>query len=225
MNKFFKTLFSIFLILLLETSVCYSEQSKIKIGVLVPLSGENASLGKQILNSIRMALIDIDNNKIEIYPKDTRSDPDQTLRSALELEQMEISLVIGPVFHKNLLYLDKVKNITFLSLTNKTLDLPRNVISSGINSSSQFNTIKKFLGNNDIKKTILLIPNTNYDLEVKKGIKISKIKLLKQYNYDIDPTKLTKQIEKITNYGIRKQNLLDEINELKNQMIQIKKKF
>ena len=216
MNKFLKTLFSVFLILLLETSVSYSEQPKIKIGVLAPLSGENASLGKQILNSIRMALIDISNNKIEIYPKDTKSDPDITLRSALELEQMGISLVVGPVFHKNLLYLDKVKNITFLSLTNKTLDLHKNVISSGINSSSQFNTIKKFLEKNNIKKTIFLIPNSNYDLEVKKGIKKSKIKIFKQYNYDIDPTKLTKQIEKITNYGIRKQNLLDEIKRVEN---------
>ena len=212
MNKFFKILFSIFLVLLFETSISYSEETKIKIGVLVPLSGENASLGKQILNSIRMALIDIKNNDIEIYPKDTRSDPDITLRSALEFEKMGISLVIGPVFYKNLLFLDKVKNITFLSLTNKTLDLHKNIISSGINSSSQLNTIKKFLEKNDIKKTIFLIPNSNYDLEIKKGIKKSKIKLFKQYNYDIDPTKLTKQIEKITNYGIRKQNLLDEIS-------------
>ena len=214
MNKFFKILFSILLVLLLETSISYSEETKIKIGVLVPLSGENASLGKQILNSIRMALIDIKNNDIEIYPKDTRSDPDVTLRSALEFEKMGISLVIGPVFYKNLLFLDKVENITFLSLTNKTLDLHKNIISSGINSSSQLNTIKKFLEKNDIKKTIFLIPNSNYDLEVKKGIKKSKIKLFKQYNYDIDPTKLTKQIEKITNYGIRKQNLLDEISRI-----------
>ena len=212
MNKFFKILFSIFLVLLFETSISYSEETKIKIGVLVPLSGENASLGKQILNSIRMALIDIKNNDIEIYPKDTRSDPDVTLRSALEFEKMGISLVIGPVFYKNLLFLDKVGSITFLSLTNKTLDLHKNIISSGINSSSQLNTIKKFLKKNDLKKTIFLIPNSNYDLEVKKGIKKSKIKLFKQYNYDIDPTKLTKQIEKITNYGIRKQNLLDEIS-------------
>ena len=212
MNKFFKILFSIFLVLLFETPISYSEETKIKIGVLVPLSGENASLGKQILNSIRMALIDIKNNDIEIYPKDTMSDPDVTLRSALEFEKMGISLVIGPVFYKNLLFLDKVNSITFLSLTNKTLDLHKNIISSGINSSSQLNTIKKFLEKNDIKKTIFLIPNSNYDLEVKKGIKISKIKLFKQYNYDIDPTKLTKQIEKITNYGIRKQNLLDEIS-------------
>ena len=216
MNKFLKTVFSVFLILLLETSVSNSEQSKIKIGVLAPLSGEDAFLGKQILNSIRMALTDINNNNIEVYPKDTKSDPEMTLRSALEFEQMGISLVIGPVFYKNLLYLDKANNVTFLSLTNKTLDLHKNIISSGINSSSQFNTIKKFLEKNDIKKTIFLIPNSNYDLEVKKGIKKSKIKLFKQYNYDIDPTKLTKQIEKITNYGIRKQNLLDEITRVEN---------
>ena len=109
MNKFLKIISSLLLILLFETSISYSQETKIKIGVLVPLSGENAFLGKQILNSIRMALIDIKNNDIEIYPKDTRSDPDMTLRSALEFEQMGISLVIGPVFHKNLLFLDKVK--------------------------------------------------------------------------------------------------------------------
>ena len=216
MNKLFKTLFSIFLIFLFETSNSYTDETKIKIGVLVPLSGENASLGKQIINSIRMALIDINNDKIEVYPKDTKSDPNLTLRSALEFEQMGISLVIGPVFYKNLSYLDKVKNITFLSLTNKTLDLHKNIISSGINSTSQLNTIKKFLEKNEIKKTIFLIPNSNYELEVKKGVKKSKIKFYKQYNYDVDPTKLTKQIEKITKYGIRKQNLIDEITRVKN---------
>ena len=212
MNKFLKILFSIFLVLLFESSISYSEETKIKIGVLAPLSGENAYLGKQILNSVRMALIDIKDNNIEIYPKDTGSDPNVTLSSALEFERMGISLVIGPIFHKNLLFLDKVKKITFLSLTNKTLDLPKNIITSGINSSSQLNTIKKFLEKNDIRKTIFLIPNLNYNLEIKKGIKESKIKFFKQYSYDIDPTKLTKQIEKITNYGIRKQNLLDEIS-------------
>ena len=216
MYKFFKILFTTFLLLLYETTISYSNETKIKIGILAPLSGDNAPLGKQILNSLRMALTDISNNNIEIYPKDTKSDPDVTLSSALEFERMGISLVIGPVFHKNLLFLDKVKNITFLSLTNKTMDLPGNIISSGINSSSQLNTIKKFLENSDIKKPIFLIPNLSYDLEIKKGIKESKIKFFKKYNYDIDPTKLTKQIEKITNYGIRKQNLLDEISRVEN---------
>ena len=53
-------------------------------------------------------------------------------------------------------------------------------------------------------------------MEIKQGIKSSKIKTFKQYYYDNEPTKLTQQIEKITNYGVRKQNLIDEITRIEN---------
>ena len=109
-----------------------------------------------------------------------------------------------------------MKNLTFLSLTNRTIDLPKNVISAGINSTSQFNTIKKFLENNKINKTIFLTPIRDYEFEVKKGMKLSKIKIYRDYEYSTEPTKLTKQIEDITNYKVRKQNLDDEINRIKN---------
>ena len=132
-------------------------------------------LKKKIVKATRLALSDINSDNIDIFPKDTESDPNKTLRSATELKQLGINLIIGPVFYDNLIYLEEVKDLTFLSLTNKTLDLPKNVISSGINSTSQINTIKKFIDQNGINKTIFLTPNLNYDLEIKKGIKESKI--------------------------------------------------
>ena len=127
---------------------------------------------------------DIDNNLIEIYPKDTASRSNQTLKSAFELKQMGIKVVIGPVFYESLTYLDEMKDLTFLSLTNKTLDLPKNVISAGINSTSQFNTIKKFLEKNGVERTIFLTPIREYEFEIKKGIKDSKIKTYKKYDYN-----------------------------------------
>ena len=193
-----------------------SNDDKIKIGLLIPLTGDNAEIGKQIVKATRLALRDINSDKIEIFPKDTQSDANKTLKSAIELKQLGINLILGPVFYENLIRLDEVKDVTFLSLTNKTLDLPKNVISTGINSTSQLKTIKKFIDQNEINKTIFLTPNLNYDLEIKKGIKESKIKSLKQYFYDIEPTKLTKQIEEITNYEVRKQNLIDEITRIEN---------
>ena len=214
MYKFFTILFLSFCSLTIIISSSLAEENKIKIGLLVPLSGDNAEIGKQIIKATRLALKDINSNKIEILPKDTYSNPKKTLSSAIELSNQGINLVIGPVFYENLIYLNEVKNLTFLSFTNKTLGLPKNVISTGINSTSQLNTIKKFIKQNEIKKTIFLIPNLNYDLEIKNGIKQSKIKSFKQYFYEIEPTKLTKQIEKITNYEVRKQNLLDEITRL-----------
>ena len=96
------------------------------------------------------------------------------------------------------------------------MDIPKNVISSGINATSQLNAIKKFIELNEIKKTIFLTPKLNYEFEIKKAIKNSKIKINKHYIYDTEPTKLTKQIEKITNYKIRKQNLDDEIKRVEN---------
>jgi anti-sigma28 factor (negative regulator of flagellin synthesis) len=211
MNKIFKIFLLVSFNFLFISLQANSEETKIKIGLLAPLTGDDAELGQQIIKAVRMALQDIKTNQIEVYPKDTQSDPNKTLRSAIELEQMGIKLVIGPVFYKNLIYLDEIDDVTFLSLTNKTLALPKNVISSGVNSTSQLNTIKKFIKLKEIKKPIFLIPNSNYDLEVKNGIKNSKIKILREHYYDIEPTKLTKQIEKITNYEIRKQNLFDEI--------------
>ena len=191
-------------------------QEKIKIGLLVPMTGENKEIGESIIKAVRLAVKDIDNSSIEIFPKDTATKANQTLKSAFELSEMGIKIVIGPVFYESLDYLDEMKELTFLSLTNKTLDLPKNVISAGINSTSQFNTIKKFLETNKVGKTIFLTPIQDYEFEVKRGIKNSKIKIYKNYEYSTEPTKLTKQIEEITNYKIRKQNLDDEINRIKN---------
>ncbi len=58
------------------------------------------------------------------------------------------------------------------------------------------------------------MPKLEYEAEIKKGLKNSKLKTKKVFEYDTEPTKLTKQIEKITNYKIRKQNLEDEIKRL-----------
>ncbi len=216
MYKLFIILFLFFFNLFLTSNLSLAEENKVKIGLLVPLSGDNAEIGKQIIKATRLALKDINSDILEIFPKDTQSNPKKTLSSAIELKKIGVNLVIGPVFHKNLIYLNEIKDLTFLSFTNKTLDLPKNVISTGINSTSQLNTIKKFIKKNEIKKTIFLIPKLSYDIEIKEGIKNSKFKTSKQYFYDIEPTKLTKQVEKITNYEIRKQNLIDELTRLEN---------
>ena len=216
MYKFLKIIWIFFLgFFCLFTSTIYANE-KIKIGLLVPVTGDNKELGQQIIKSTRIALKEIGSDEIEIYLKDTNSNPNTTIKSAIELNQMGVKIVIGPVFYKSLVYLDEVEDITFLSLTNKTLGLPKNVISAGINATSQLNAIKKFIESNKIKKTIFLTPKVDYESEIKKAMNESKIKVYKHYVYDTDPTKLTAQIEKITNYKIRKQNLADEIKRVEN---------
>ena len=223
MKKFFKIILILFSTSFITTSG-FSLEEKLKIGLLVPMTGDDKDLGSLIIKSTRMALEDINTDEVEIFPKDTNSNPKKALKSALEFKDMGIKIVIGPIFYNSLSYLDELKDITFISLTNKTINLPENVISSGINSTSQLNTIKKFIEMNELKKTILLTPKLDYEIEIKKSIKESKIKISKHHIYDVDPTKLTKQIEKITNYKRRKQNLADEVRRVENSDLVDKEK-
>ena len=188
-----------------------SANEKIKIGLLIPLTGKNSEIGNSIINSTQLAINKINNPSIEIIPKDTGSDPNITLRSAKELSELGIKIIIGPVFNDNLEYLDELEEIFFLSLTNKSGNTSDNIINTGINATSQIKAIKKFIELNEIKKTIFLTPDLDYKNEIKKAISSSRIEIIENYIYNTDQTKLTNQIEKITNYKKRKQNLADEI--------------
>ena len=213
MKKIIKII-KIILLLALTFSISVGQVfavEKIKIGLLVPLTGKNSEIGQSIIKSTRLAINKINNSLIEIIPRDTKSNPKDTLKAAKELAELGIKIIIGPVFNENLIYLDELPDVTFLSLTNKYNNFSKNIINAGINATSQLKTISKFLELNEIKKTIFLTPDVNYQNEIKKAISASKIKIIKNYTYSTDPTKLTKQIEKITRYDIRKQNLEDEI--------------
>jgi ABC-type branched-subunit amino acid transport system substrate-binding protein len=213
MNKIIKIiLFLAFGFLI--TPVALLANEKIRIGLLVPLTGKNSEIGQSIIKSTRLAINTINNASIEIIPKDTQSNPEVTLKAAKELANSGIKIVVGPVFNESLIYLGELSELTFLALTNKNDNFSKNIINAGINATSQLNAIKKFIELNEIKKTIFLTPDVGFKNEIEKAISNSKIKILENYIYNTDPTKLTKQIEKITRYEIRKQNLEDEINRL-----------
>jgi len=210
MKKIIKFILLLTFLLNMDSGIVKANE-QIKIGLLVPLTGKNSEIGQSIIKSVRLAINKIDNPLIQIIPRDTKSNPKITLEAAKELSNSGVKIIIGPVFNESLIYLDKLDQIIFLSLTNKNENFSKNIINAGINATSQLNAIKKFIELKKIKKTIFLTPDVNFKNEVKKAISGSKIKILENYIYNTDPTKLTEQIEKITRYKIRKQNLEDEI--------------
>ena len=183
----------------------------IKIGLVIPLSGESKELGQSVLKSVRLAVNDIDDDKIVIVPRDNQNDPNKTLEVSRELYNDGVKIIIGPIFKKNTTKLNQLNDdIIFVSFTNKVVASKKNIISAGVNSISQFNAIKKFKINNGIERSYLFAPNNSIIEEINIGIKESKINLKDKYFYDPDPTLITKQVEDITRYRIRKQNLIDE---------------
>ena len=219
---FIKILFIIF-ICLLSLNKVFAE-NKIRIGLVVPLSGEYSNIGDSIVKSTRLALNRINDEKFELVPGDTMANPIDALKASKALYDQGIKIIIGPVFNESTKYLNELSEVTFISFTNKIYGNPPNVISAGVNAISQFQTIDKFRDLNEIQRTIILIPKSDYRKEVEQAIKNTKLKLKDKFFYDTDPTLLTSQIEKVTRYPERKQNLLNEIEKIENSSLLNKEK-
>ncbi len=206
-------------ILLNLVFLCFKAFSNdtIKIGLLVPLSGKNKELGKNIVKASLLAINKINDQRIVIIPKDTKDNPYSTLLAAQALKNIGVKIIIGPVFNRNVKNLYKIKDVTFLSFTNKIIENPKNVIAGGINAVSQLQTINEFLINKKTENLLILVPESDFRNEIDEAISKSKINNKRVYFYNTNPTKLTKQIEKVTKYKERKINLEKEIKRLKKE--------
>ena len=180
--------------------------SILKIGVLLPLSGEFADLGQSFLKAIQLGLYDISNKNIKIYPKDSKANSLDAYKSAKEFEELGIKIVIGPIFHESLERLNEINNITFVSLTNKTQNIPKNTIAFGININSQIEVLKKYFDKIKVSKTLLLSPKGQFINQI-EIIEDSKLKFHEVFFYDTSPKKITNDIEKLTKYRERKKDL------------------
>ena len=175
---------------------------------MLPLSGEFQGIGESFLKAIQLALYDISNEDIKIYPKDTKGNALNTYQSAKRFEKEGIEIVIGPIFYENLERLEEINKITFISLTNQTQKIPKNTIAFGINIESQMDALKKYFDKIEVSKTLLLSPKSEFIYQSKSVAEKDVLKFYRIYSYDTNPKKITGEIEKITKYRERKIRLI-----------------
>ena len=186
MKKLFNFIFYFSFLFLLSIKPSISEE-KIKIGLLLPLSGQNSELGKSVLRSVNLAINKIDDPILEVYPKNNYDSPEKNYLAAKELYDSGVRIFIGPIFEKNIKNLEKLNDAIFLTLSNKISKKKNNIIYSGVNAYSQMYAINKFLKKEKIEKTICLILkmfcgicniNQLVILVLKRGL---LLKLMKRY--------------------------------------------
>ena len=214
MKKLFIFLILTYLLFTINSSVSsetlkqdISEDEKIlKIGVLLPLTGNSKDIGHSFLRAIQLALFDIKDKNIKIYLKDSKGNALGSYLAAKQFEELGIKIVIGPIFFESLERLNEINNITFIALTNKTQKIPKNIISFGININSQIETLKKYFEKIETSKTLFLSPKLRFENQA-KIIEDSKLKFYKIFFYDTNAKKITGEIEKLTKYRERKKDL------------------
>ncbi len=211
------TTFLLSIFLLFNTILLANENDgKLKVGLLAPFSGEYKNLGESLLLSIQLALDEIGNDKIIIIPRDSGSDDNKKLNLAIkDIINNGAKVIIGPMTSSSFNEIEKYKDIIFISLSNKEPKISSNLINIGISLESQLAAIEQLLIKEKRKKTIILYPKNEYEKFIDEKIKLISLKDYKVFKYNPDLQTITGEIEKLTNYNQRKNNLETRKNVLK----------
>ena len=205
---------------------CFAEdnQKSLRVGLLAPFSGEYKDMGQSIMLSLQLALGEIGDDNIKIYPRDSGYNNQEKLIQSIEsLKEQNIKIVIGPIDNKDFDILETYKNMIFISPSNMDPKVQNNIISMGISLESQLKSIEQFIKNNERKKTVIMYPKNNYEQLIDEKIKNLDLNKKKIFKYDPDPKLLTGQIEKLTNYKQRKRNLISRVKILEEKDDEVSK--
>ena len=216
MIKIITTFLLSILLLFITILLANENDGKLKVGLLAPFSGEYKNLGESLLLSIQLALDEIGNDKIIIIPRDSGSDDNKKLNLAIkDIINNGAKVIIGPMTSSSFNEIEKYKDIIFISLSNKEPKISSNLINIGISLESQLAAIEQLLIKEKRKKTIILYPKNEYEKFIDEKIKLISLKDYKVFKYNPDLQTITGEIEKLTNYNQRKNNLETRKNVLK----------
>ena len=193
-------------------SFAEENQKSLRVGLLAPFSGEYKDIGQSIMLSLQLALDEINDDNIKIFPRDSGfNNPKKLIQSVESLKDENIKIVIGPISHEDFKNLSAFKDMIFISPSNIDPKIQNNILSIGVSLESQIKSIENFIKEQKRKKTIIMYPKNKYTSLIDTKINNINIQNKKIFRYSSDPKILTSDIEKLTNYKQRKKNLISRV--------------
>ena len=216
MKNFCIKFFLLSFLLLNLTIAANSKNQSLRIGAILPLTGDYQELGNKILKTFELTIFELSNVDVTLIPFDNNSTEAGTRFAFKELQMQKVDIVLGPIFMKNLLSIVQEENFSkyiFISLSNNDIGLPSNVISFGVNLDSQILALRSTI-NDKNKKKIFFADNSEFSMNVLKKIEEIKIPLSAKYQYS-NFDEINEKAKMATSYNYRHKKLLDLITELK----------
>lgn len=143
------------------------EDDHIRVGFLVPLSGEKAELGQAMLNAAQLALFDISEDRFVLVPKDTQADPVMAQQAYAQAKQEGASLILGPIFADNVsavASLARQDQVPVIAFSNSRTVSGRGVWTAGFAPEDQIQRVVTFASRNGYANFASAVPDSSYGL-------------------------------------------------------------
>lgn len=138
---------------------------KIKVAILLPLSGTNAGLGHAMLNAAQQAVFDAAAPNFELMPRDTGPNEATAAAAARDALANGAALVIGPLFAPQVRPVAGAlagSGVSVLTLSTDMSLAGNGVYVMGFSPTAQAERIAKYAVNHGLKRFAALVPGNTY---------------------------------------------------------------
>jgi len=185
----------------------------LRVAVLVPLTGDFAPIGQQLVNAAAIALFEDQQTPFELVPFDTRGTPAGAAAAAAAAAQEQADLVIGPLFGRHVAHAPQAlagSQAAMLTFTNDTALAGGKVFVLGVSVESQIERLALALAQAEKRRLLLLGPEGEYTARALASVQAlaatGQLALVRSATFapDADFNSIAEQVRLLTDYDRRR---------------------
>jgi len=189
--------------------------SRIRVGLLLPLSGPQARLGQAMLNAAQMALFDVGGDGFALVVGDTRSTSDGAIAATRQVLAKGAKLILGPLFATSVEAMAasaRAANVNVVAYSNDRSVAGDGVYVVGLGPRPQMDRMIGYAVSQSLTRLAIFAPDTPYgaavvesarDAAARTGAVLTRVVL-----YKSDAPDLTPEVRLLADYDARHQALL-----------------
>ena len=190
---------------------------QMRVGLLLPLSGPSAPLGKALMEAAFLAMFDVADDRFVFLPRDTMGTPGGAVLAAQDAIESGAKLLIGPVFGKSARAVAPVASkasVNLISFTNDQTVASDVTFVFGFLPEDRLRRVVGYAASKGITRFGALIPKGKFGdqilIDYKRVIKNVGGVFVRSERYDRNTVSLTGAIKRLGRYEFRKAALISK---------------
>lgn len=203
----------------------------VRIALLLPLTGRNASIGKALLNAAQLALFDFADSRFELLPHDTKGTPAGAADAASLAIGDGASVILGPLLSRNVAAVTpaaRAANVPVLAFSNDRSIAGNGIYTLGFLPAEQVRRVVRFASSKGVTRFAALAPDNAYGARVvaamQQTVEAQGAIITRSRFYDPTAGDFTDVIREFGDYDARRKALLDQRKALQAQGDEISKR-
>jgi len=192
--------------------------NKIKVAIMLPLSGSEAATGRALMQAAVIALFDAYDPRIILLPFDTKADADETEKLAHRAVEEGVSIVLGPLLATNLQIAGEIlepAGIPLIGFSNDSSVAAPGRFIMGFLPETEVRRVVDYSLSKGLTEQAALIPDGRYGARVRAAfgdaVSAAGGTIAAIENYPPDPDAVFEPVKRLSNYDERRKDMRDEI--------------